>query len=103
MKSYNLTEGSISKALITLALPIMGTSFVQMAYNLTDMMWVGRLGSLSVAAVGTGGFFTWFSMALIMISKIGAEVRVSQSIGKNDDILAKRYIKSSIQINLFVV
>lgn len=101
MKSYNLTEGSISKALITLALPIMGTSFVQMAYNLTDMMWVGRLGSLSVAAVGTGGFFTWFSMALIMISKIGAEVRVSQSIGKNDDTLAKRYIKSSIQINLF--
>lgn len=101
MRSYNLTEGSISKALITLALPIMGTSFIQMAYNLTDMMWVGRLGSLSVAAVGTGGFFTWFSMALIMISKIGAEVRVSQSIGKNDDILAKRYIKSSIQINLF--
>lgn len=102
MKTNNLTEGSISKALIALALPIMGTSFVQMAYNLTDMMWVGKLGSLSVAAVGTGGFFTWFSMSLIMISKIGAEVRVSQSIGKNNENLAKSYVKSSIQINIFL-
>ncbi|KAB3534113.1 MATE family efflux transporter [Alkaliphilus pronyensis] len=99
MKS-SLTEGSISKALIKLALPIMGTSFVQMAYNLTDMMWVGRLGSLSVAAVGTAGFFTWFAMALIFISKIGAEVGVSQSVGKEDLVAVKGYVKSSIQINV---
>ena len=53
----NLTEGSIVKTLFRLALPIMGTSFVQMAYNLTDMIWVGRIGSDAVAAVGTAGFF----------------------------------------------
>ena len=38
----NLTEGPIKKQLFNLALPIMGTSFIQMAYSITDMAWVGR-------------------------------------------------------------
>ena len=98
----NLTSGSIFKSLVYLALPIMGTSFIQMAYNLTDIMWVGRLGSFSVAAVGTGGFFTWFAMAVIFISKIGAEVRIAQSVGRNDKNAVKGYVKSSIQINILM-
>ncbi|HHY09375.1 MAG TPA: hypothetical protein GX528_02285, partial [Firmicutes bacterium] len=63
-RSLNLTEGNILNALIRLAMPIIGTSFVQMAYNLTDMIWVGRVGSEAVAAVGTAGFFTWLAMAV---------------------------------------
>lgn len=100
MKNNSLTEGNIVKALITLALPIMGTSFVQMAYNLTDMMWVGRLGSLSVAAVGTAGFFIWLSMALIYISKIGAEVGVAQSVGRDNYSAVRSCVKSALQINI---
>ncbi len=56
-KRIDLTEGSISGKLVKLALPIMATSFIQMAYNLTDMLWVGTIGSTAVAAVGTAGFF----------------------------------------------
>ena len=48
----NLTEGVISRQLFNLAMPIMGTSFIQMAYSITDMAWVGRLGSEAVAAIG---------------------------------------------------
>ena len=33
----NLTEGVISRQLFNLAMPIMGTSFIQMAYSITDM------------------------------------------------------------------
>ena len=94
----NLTEGSIVKTLFRLALPIMGTSFVQMAYNLTDMIWVGRIGSDAVAAVGTAGFFTWLGAAFILIPKIGAEVGVAQSVGRKDMDEAKVYIKHSIQM-----
>ena len=36
-------------------MPIMATSFIQMAYSLTDMAWVGRLGSEAVAAIGSVG------------------------------------------------
>ena len=41
----NLTEGVISRQLFNLAMPIMGTSFIQMAYSITDMAWGGRVGS----------------------------------------------------------
>ena len=49
----NLTEGPIRRQLFNLALPIMGTSFIQMAYSITDMAWVGRIGSEAVAAVAS--------------------------------------------------
>ncbi len=51
-----LTEGNIRYALIMLAIPIMATTFMQMSYNFINMIWVGRLGSDAVAAVGTAGF-----------------------------------------------
>lgn len=97
-KINNLTEGNILKSLFKLAIPIMGTSFVQMAYNMTDLIWVGRIGSRAVAAVGTAGFYTWLAMAFILIPKIGAEVGVAQSAGRDDMDEAKVYIKHSIQM-----
>ncbi|MDB3509510.1 MATE family efflux transporter, partial [Clostridioides difficile] len=48
----NLTEGRITEKLLKLSLPIMGTSFIQMGYNMIDMIWVGKAGSKAVAAVG---------------------------------------------------
>jgi putative MATE family efflux protein len=76
----------------------MGTSFVQMAYNMTDMIWLGRLSSESVAAVGTAGFFTWLAMAFILIPKVGAEVGVAQSVGRKDLKGAKSYIRHTLQM-----
>ncbi len=98
----DLTNGNILERLIKLALPIMATSFIHMGYNMIDMMWVGRIGSDAVAAVGTAGFFPWLAMAFIMISKVGAEVKVAQSIGKDDIDATKTYIKSAIEINLIL-
>lgn len=98
-KTY-LTEGNIAKALFKLVIPIMGTSFVQMAYNLIDMLWIGRIGTEAVAAVGTAGFFTWLAMACILIPKIGAEVGVAQSTGQKDMNGVRLYIKHSIQLGI---
>ncbi|NDW09578.1 MATE family efflux transporter [Dysgonomonas sp. 520] len=77
----NLTEGKILSGLIKLALPLMGTSFVQMAYTLMAMMWVGRLGARSEAAIGAIGMLLWLSSTLTILTMIGAEVSVGQSIG----------------------
>ncbi len=98
----NLTDGGIFQALIRLALPIIGTSFVQMAYSLTDMIWVGRVGSGAVAAVGAAGFFTWLANSIILVPKIGAEVGVAQSIGRSELSEAKRYIRHSFQMIVFL-
>lgn len=97
-QNSDLTQGNIYKKLFKLALPITGTAFVQMAYNMIDMIWVGKLGSPAVAAVGTAGFFTWLAMAFIIIPKISAEIGVAQSIGKGDMEEGKVYIRHSIQL-----
>ena len=99
-ENINLTEGNISKTLIKLALPIMGTSLINMLYNLTDIMWLGRLSTNAVAAAGTVGFFMWFGMGLVMISQVGVGVGVSQSYGKGDMDGAKSYISNAIKLDL---
>ncbi|MDF2675027.1 MAG: putative efflux protein family [Clostridiales bacterium] len=96
-----LTEGNILNKLIILALPIMGTSLIQMAYSMTDMIWVGFLGSRAVTSVGTAGFYTWLAAAFIVIPRIGAEVGVAQSVGKKDIKEAKNYMRHSIQMDIF--
>lgn len=98
----DLTQGKITEKLVKLSLPIMATSFIQMAYNLIDMIWVGKAGSSAVAAVGTAGFFTWLAMAFITISRVGSEVKVAQSIGKNNLKDTQSYIKSAIEINIIL-
>lgn len=98
----DLTEGKIIDKLIKLALPIMGTSFIQMAYNMVDMIWVGKAGSSAVAAVGTAGFFPWLAMAFVAISRVGGEVQVAQSMGKNDVEETKSYIKAAIEVNIIL-
>ena len=89
-------KGDIFKTLLTLSIPILGTSFIQMAYSLVDMMWIGKVGSAAVAAVGTASFFTWFGNSLVMITKTGAQVGVSQAIGKKDENKKDIYIHTSI-------
>lgn len=100
--NLNLTEGKIRSTLIKLALPIMGTSFIQMAYNLTDIMWLGRLSTKSVAAAGTAGFFMWFGSALIMITQVGVGVNVAHCNGRDDYAGAKRYISNGFQLDICI-
>ena len=86
----NLTQGPINRQLFNLAMPIMATSFIQMAYSLTDMAWVGRLGSEAVAAIGSVGILTWMSGSISLLNKVGSEVSVGQSIGAQSQEDAKR-------------
>lgn len=77
----DLTQGKISRQLITLSMPLMAVSFIQMTYNMVDIVWIGRLGSMSVAAVGTVGMLMWMMNSFALLSKVSAEVAIGQSIG----------------------
>lgn len=98
----NLTEGPITKQLFNLALPIMGTSFIQMAYSITDMAWVGRLGSEAVAAIGAVGILTWMTTSISLLNKVGSEVSVGQSIGAQNIENARSYASHNLTIALIL-
>ncbi len=100
--NINLTEGKIRSTLVKLALPIMGTGFIQMAYTLTDIIWLGRLSTEAVAAAGTAGFFLWFGSSLVMITQVGLGVNVAQSLGRGDMEGAKKYISNGFQLDLCI-
>lgn len=80
-KNIDMLHGPVLPALTKLALPIMATSLIQMAYNLTDMIWIGRLGSNAVAAVGAAGMYMWLSNGLASLSKMGGQVNTGYSLG----------------------
>ena len=98
----SLTEGPIRKQLFNLAMPIMGTSFIQMAYSLTDMAWVGRLGSEAVAAIGAVAILTWMSASISLLNKVGAEVSVGQSIGAKNVTDAHAFASHNITLSLIL-
>ncbi len=95
-KTVDLTQGPIFKQLVKLALPIIGTSLMQMAYNLTDMIWLGHLGSNAVTSVGAAGFYIWLGISLLLVTRVGAEVGVSQSLGKKETETAARFARHSL-------
>lgn len=98
--NINLTEGKVTKTLIGLALPIIATNFIQTAYGMVDMIWVGRLGSKSVAAVGTASFFINLALALFAVIMIGSGVKIAQSVGSGNKNEAAVYIKNSFILSL---
>lgn len=101
-KIKDLTQGDLSSHLYRIALPIMGTSFVQIAYNFTDMLWLGRLSSQALAAVGAASVFTWIASAFSLINKVGSEVTISQSIGAGKRDEAKSYAAQNTCMSLLI-
>lgn len=100
MREVNLLKGDIFSALLKMALPLMGTAFVQMAYSLVDLMWLGRLSTGAVAAVGTCSFLVWIAQSITLIAKTGISVGLSQAYGKGDRERAKEVWVSGFILNL---
>lgn len=102
VRTTDLTQGSIFRGLWVMAVPLISASFVQMAYSMTDMLWLGHLGSESVAAAGAAGFFTWLCNALSFMTKIGAEITVSQSLGARDTRRAAAYANHAVILSVLL-
>ena len=80
-QKIDLLNGPVFPSLAKLAVPIMATSLVQMAYNLTDMIWIGRIGSNAVASVGAAGMYMWFANGIAVLAKMGGQVKVGHALG----------------------
>lgn len=99
-KRVNLLEGNILSCLTQLSLPIMATSLINMAYNMTDMIWIGRAGAGPVAAVGAAGMYMWLSEGISVLTRMGGQVKVAHSLGAGDHQAAGRYAQNALQLGL---
>lgn len=64
MKPSSALEGSVLRALLRLAIPIVLANVLQTGYQLTDAFWVGRLGAAAVAAVSVSFPITFLMIAI---------------------------------------
>ena len=94
----DLLKGNILKATVAMAIPIMATQFLQMAYNMTDMIWLGQVGSSAVAAVGAAGMFVNLSNGICAFLKVGGQVNVAHAFGANDKRKAATFGRHALQI-----
>jgi putative MATE family efflux protein len=82
-----LTEGSIPRAIVRLAAPMLIAGLLQSFQNLIDLFWVGSLGPRAVAAVTIAGTVLMLLAPLFMGAATGTLALVARAIGagRNDD------------------
>jgi len=79
-----LVQGPIVPSLILLALPIMAANILQVAYQLVDAFWVGRLGAAAVAAVSLTLPIMFLLIAAGMGFAIAGTTLIAQYAGAGD-------------------
>lgn len=97
-RQISLTEGPILKSLVALAMPIMASSFLNTVYSITDMAWIGMLGSKAVAGVGVGGMYVWLSQGLSSLARMGGQVQAAQAFGRGRRDEAAEYARAALQM-----
>lgn len=85
VSSEEITGGSISRALVVLAVPLFVQNMVRVAQQVIDIFWVGRYSSAAVGAIGlaTPILFFFLSSAVTGVF-VGTQVLVSQRVGADD-------------------
>lgn len=81
---HNLTQGSITRHLIGMAVPIAIGMLFQTLYYLIDLYFVARLGDAAVAGVAAAGNVQFIVMALTQVLGVGMMVLISHAVGRKD-------------------
>lgn len=85
-----ILDGPIVKTLFALGWPIMLTHFFQIAYNLTDTFWLGRLGTSEVAAPTLAWPMVFLLISLAGGLAVAGVALVSQYAGAKNEIEVRK-------------
>jgi len=97
---HDLTQGSITKHIVTMAVPIFVGMFFQVSYFLIDLYFVSRLGEASIAGVNAAGTLNFVVMALTQVLAVGTTTLIAQAVGRKDQADANLVFNQSIAIAL---
>ena len=80
----DLTTGSIFKSILKLSLPIVAGCMLESTLSLVDMLFVGKLGSDAVAAVGMSGVVFFLMFSIFFGLSISTTAMVARAVGEKD-------------------
>lgn len=78
-------QRELRRAVLRLALPIVGSDLLQRGVNVVDALLVGRLGAAELAAIGLSQLLLMFTMALVYGLGVGSTVMVAFHTGARDE------------------
>ncbi len=96
----DLTQGSIPKHVITMALPIAIGMLLQTLYFVVDLYFVAKLGDAAVAGVSSAGNVMFIIMALTQMVGVGAVALISHAVGRQDQADANHVFNQSVVLSI---
>lgn len=100
--SFDYTEGSIGRAVLLLAIPMVLEMLMESVFVVCDVFFVGRLGKEAVATVGLTESMMTLVYTLAIGLSIGATAMVARRIGEHDHEGAARTAAHTIALGLTV-
>jgi putative MATE family efflux protein len=80
----DLTQGSIARNILQMAVPIAAGMFFQTLYILIDLYFVAGLGPAAIAGVGAAGNIMFIVFALTQVLGVGTVALISHAVGRKD-------------------
>lgn len=84
-----LLEGPIAPALFQLALPIMAGNALQIAYQMIDAFWVGRVGAAAVASVSVSTPIMFILVSIGTGFAVAGSTLIAQYVGSRDQAMVE--------------
>jgi putative MATE family efflux protein len=99
MVKKDWTQGSLVINLLTMSWPVFITTFINTLGPTIDMIWVGKLGSDSIAGVGVSGLAVQVINSLVMGTFVGTSAMVARFIGARDETMANRVAQQAFVLS----
>lgn len=98
----NITEGPITKTLVSLAFPLIVVMFIEIALSITHYFWVGRLGPTAQDAVTTSMVVIWTVVAATSIVSVGIRALISRNVGAGNFDRAAYFVKQGLALSVII-
>ena len=89
------------KLILTLAIPAVLQTVVRSLFAIVDAFWVGKMGSIELAAITVATFLVWGILALGEMIATGTNSLIAQSTGAKNPALSKDIASLNIVNTLF--